>query len=100
MKYSARLRLDAAKALTSIKNAQSVPKSEKQDINNRLCQTYNETRNQQLQIRPNPEALGNGGPNLLGLIPRFRGRDERLFRHPTRQLTSSAKAREVKRPPV
>ena len=34
----------------------------------------------------------NGGTNFLGLILRSR-KDEILFRHPTRQLTSSAKRR-------
>jgi hypothetical protein len=95
------MRSEGINPVTSVKNAQIVQNGPKQDINNRLCATYNETRNQQLQIWPNPEALGNGGPNQQGLIPRFTsGRDEKLFRHPTRQLTSSAKAREVKRPPI
>jgi hypothetical protein len=38
--------------------------------------------------------FGYGGTNLLGFILLSR-RDENFFRHPTRQLTSSAKAKEV-----
>lgn len=44
--------------------------------------------------RLNPDSFRNGGTNFLGLILGTR-RDEKLFRHPTRQLTSSAKAKEV-----
>jgi hypothetical protein len=42
--------------------------------------------------------MGTEEPILLGLILHC-GKDEKIFRHPTRQLTSSAKAKEVNRPP-
>ncbi len=45
--------------------------------------------------RLNPEESQERRNQLFGVNSEIR-RDEKLFRHPTRQLTSSAKAKEVK----
>jgi hypothetical protein len=51
------------KRLHEQKIAKIRQKSDKKDVNKRFARSYNESRKQQLQIWPNPEALGNGGPN-------------------------------------
>lgn len=50
-------------------------------------------------ISAKSQVIENGGPTIYGVNSAFCRRDVILFRHPTRQLTSSAKAKEVIRPP-